>query len=202
VNIIFSALANLKTTQPAFSTNDFTLDVASAAKRIILRHSSMDVTVLGNFDVVELEIVPGFTKTGMWYEYFSGDSLQVTDVTAPLTFAAGEYRLYTSYRLPKPPYTAIGEENAPLSKPQVLVYPNPSSGEFTFELFLPEATNIYLYIYNVHGDLLGKFPKGRFGSGLHTFSEDVSQRTGVKPGIYMYRIEAAGQFLSGKLIVQ
>lgn len=202
VNIIFSALANLKTTQPAFSTTDFTLDVASAAKRIVLRHSSMDVTVMGNFDVVELEIVPGFTKTGMWYEFFSGDSLQVTDVTTPLTFEPGEYRIYTSYRLPKPPYTAIGESNPTLQNPRARAYPNPSSGDFNFEIFLPEASNIYLYVYSIYGDLLGKFPKGRFGRGLHTFKADIFQGAESKSGIYLYRIEADGTFLSGKLIVQ
>ena len=47
-------------------------------------------------------VITEFTKLGKWYEYFTGDSLTVTDTGGPVELQPGEYRLYTTKRLPKP----------------------------------------------------------------------------------------------------
>jgi hypothetical protein len=201
VNIIFSALAGLKTTEPAFATTDFTIDAATAVKRIFLRHSTMDVVVLGNFDVINQDVVPGFTKTGMWYEFFSGDSLYVSNVDAPISFHPGEYRLYASKRLPKPQYTAINETTERPSDGTVFVYPNPSSGIFHFELNLPSSTEISIRIFNSHGQLVNTLTEAKLSRGINTVTSDVRGISPAGPGIYFYRLEGNNIHASGKLIV-
>ena len=42
---------------------------------------------------------PAFSKSGWWYSYFEGDSLNVSDLQAPISLKPGEYRIYTSKRL-------------------------------------------------------------------------------------------------------
>ncbi|MDP2089384.1 MAG: alpha-amylase family glycosyl hydrolase [Flavobacteriaceae bacterium] len=85
-----------------FQTTDFTLNVSSLTKSIQLRHTSMDVVIIGNFDVVNKAINPQFTKTGTWYEYFTGEVKTVTNTTAAIDLKPGEYRLYATVKLADP----------------------------------------------------------------------------------------------------
>ncbi len=199
---IFSVLIDLKKTQPVFSTTNYKLDVAGTAKRIWLIHNSMDVTVLGNFDVNGLNIAPGFTKTGMWYEYFTGDSLNVADTSAALAFKAGEYRLYTTVKLKKPNFTGIGE-NLITNTGYVRVYPNPSKGLFNFTVNLPTASAVKISIYNIYGERILQQVSGHFNQGINTFTVDISSiKQKTIPGIYFYQLNAAQLHQSGKLIVE
>jgi len=127
---VYSALNNLKRNHEAFSTQDFTMDVTAKTKRIFLKHTTMDIVILGNFDVVANAIAPSFTKTGKWYDYFSGDSIQVTDVESKINFAPGEYRIYTSKRLQKPAVAASIEK---MQLSSFRVYPNPASSKIIIE---------------------------------------------------------------------
>ena len=45
----------------------------------------MNAVVLGNFDVTSDSINPYFQNTGWWYEFFTGDSLNVSDVNEMIT---------------------------------------------------------------------------------------------------------------------
>ncbi|MCX6306574.1 MAG: alpha-amylase family glycosyl hydrolase [Bacteroidetes bacterium] len=203
---IFAALIALKKNQPAFSTTTYTLDVAGAVKRIWLRHSTMDVTVLGNFDVNAVNVVPGFTRRGMWYEFFTGDSLNVADTAAALVFNAGEYRLYTTTRLQKPYFTSLDEHLAPgtTTLGNVTVYPNPSGGLFNFEVNLSQPSSGIVTVYNVYGETVLRPAPVRFKQGINNFTVDITQGKEKKmtPGFYIYTLEAGGVVLSGKLLVE
>ncbi len=99
---VYSTLARLKTTQPVFNTRDFSFDVADTIKTIHLRYDEMDVTIVGNFDTYPRTADAAFTKTGTWYDFFSGDSLEVSDVHMELELDKSEYRIYTTARLQTP----------------------------------------------------------------------------------------------------
>ena len=71
-------------------------------KRIKLTHSSMNVVIIGNFGVVNRDINPDFHFTGTWYDYFSGDSINVSNVTDNITLLPGEFHIYTDHRLDPP----------------------------------------------------------------------------------------------------
>jgi hypothetical protein len=98
----YSALINLKRENEAFNSDDFTFDVADTIKTIHINDPDMDVTIFGNFDTWPQTIDPAFTQTGTWYDYFSGDSLVVTDVNMPITLKQSEYHIYTTKKLSAP----------------------------------------------------------------------------------------------------
>ena len=202
---IFAALINLKKSQPVFATASSTLDVMGSVKRIWLRHSTMDATVLGNFDVNQANVVPGFTKKGMWYEFFTGDSLNVSDTAATLAFKAGEYRLYTTVKLQKPYFTAIDENLLPgnISEGRVKIYPNPSNGLFNFTVDLPRASTVELSVYNIYGGVVRQITTGRFNQGMNNFILDLGVVNEAKTpsGIYLYRLNAGNLHENGKLVV-
>ncbi|MEZ5195339.1 MAG: alpha-amylase family glycosyl hydrolase [Bacteroidales bacterium] len=63
---IYSVLNHLKQEQEVFNTSDYNLSLNGAMKSIHLNHSSMNVTILGNFDVTAGNINPQFQHTGIW----------------------------------------------------------------------------------------------------------------------------------------
>ncbi|MEZ5070091.1 MAG: alpha-amylase family glycosyl hydrolase [Bacteroidales bacterium] len=136
---VWSALIRLKTSEPAFSTGDFTLDVDGAAKRIALNHADMDVRIVGNFDVAARDIRPTFSRSGWWYDFFGGDSLHVTATDTTFSLAAGEYKLFTTKFLGDAGVTASVRPPGTTPGHSLQVWPNPARDH----LFLdpsPEAS--------------------------------------------------------------
>jgi len=102
---IYSTWATLnafRNQHPVFHTTDFTLNVSALLKSVQLRHATMDVVIIGNFDITTKSVNPNFTKTGTWYEYFSGEIRTVSNQTATIDLKPGEYRLYSSVKLTDP----------------------------------------------------------------------------------------------------
>ncbi len=99
---VFAALTKIKKEEAAFESDDFILNTSQALKRIEINHADMDVRVIGNFDVKTGSISPKFSKTGIWYDYFSGTEINVTDVDTSIQLAPGEYHIYTTKQLTTP----------------------------------------------------------------------------------------------------
>ncbi|WP_457616596.1 alpha-amylase family glycosyl hydrolase, partial [Lutibacter sp.] len=98
----WTTLIEFKKQQPVFNTTNFTLDVSGLTKAIVLRDPSMDVVLIGNFDIVSKTITPQFTQTGIWYEYFTGEERTVASTSETITLNPGEYRLYSTQKLLDP----------------------------------------------------------------------------------------------------
>lgn len=149
----FAALIELKKNNPAFSSDNYSLYQSGMMKRVNIQNSDMDVVVLGNFDVSPQTIDPNFTKTGTWYEFFKGTTLEVTAASqnTPISLLQGEYRLYTSKLVSRPAFlTGIDDQAADDSKTGIMfeVFPNPFSEEmqirFTGEdAYQPHTVEIF-----------------------------------------------------------
>jgi 1,4-alpha-glucan branching enzyme len=201
---IFSSLISLKKNQPVFSSGSFLLDVGGAAKRIWLRDSTMDVTVLGNFDVAGMQVIPAFTREGEWYEYFTGDSLVVSDTLSPLYFNPGEYRLYTTVKLPKPLFTGISDATPKEDGEGILVYPNPSDGEMTFLFDLPQTSIVSVKIFDVFSRMLLNFNTGILHQGKNAIKVNLNDNVPGKipDGIFLFRADAENYHKTGKLVIR
>ena len=200
---IYSALISLKKDYPAFSTTDFSINVHDPLKTIHLNDASMDVTVLGNFQVTDGTITPVFQHTGWWYEYFSGDSIHVTDVNAGILLPPGGYRLYTDERLTSPEIPEI-VETISNDNNDISVYPNPSSGNFHFESSLPEnISSIGISIYDISGNMIYQDEVHNIFSHF-TFDWNATDASGipVAKGIYICRFSAGDGIVTKKVIVQ
>ena len=83
-----------------------------------------------------------FCHQGSWYEYFTGQTINVNSSTTSLVLSAGEYRLYTDVNIPGGTSQFHVQEN---ELDELLVYPNPNSGDFRLihaeELVLVELYN-------------------------------------------------------------
>lgn len=174
---VYSALINLKTSESAFQTDDYSLSVYNAGKRVELNHTDMDVRVIGNFDVEALSVDPNFSKTGTWYEFFSGKSMEVSDVNAEISLQAGEYRLYTTKQLSKPDIVGIDDQNHGL-KASAVLYPQPASDMLNISTS-KDARMLTLY------DLNGRMLKQESMNGIM----NELQVSGFSNGVYFLQLE-------------
>ncbi len=170
---VWSALIHLKLNEPAFDSDDFTLTVSDAAKRIEINHTDMDVRIVGNFGVEPLTVNPNFSRSGIWYSYFDGDSIQVTDLQTSISLDPGQYRLFTSKRLQKPEITA-GTERIWWNGNSLSVYPNPVHGILHLE---PLPIPSWLTIYHSSGKVMLQVE-------IHANQEQVNLSS-LTPGLYI-----------------
>lgn len=170
---VWSALINLKLNEPAFSSSDFDLEVAGTAKRIEINHTDMDVRIIGNFDLSTQSIDPSFSKTGWWYSYFDGDSIEVSDLNGTISLEPGEYRIYTTKRVRQPEITA-GIADHKVKKENFYVYPNPVSGMLYLDP-VPESSR--LTILNSAGQILKIFELEG--------NQDHADLSFLPPGLYI-----------------
>jgi hypothetical protein len=188
----YGALIKLRKEHPTFETAGFNLYVTSATKRIVLNHNEMNVVIIGNFDVIDAQMQFSFPALGTYYNYFTGDSLVVDEVTETIDLQPGEYRMYTSIRLETPQIgtgiwdsKAVGREDG-----RILVYPNPGSGIFNFEFLILNSGNIFhsgspvLEIWDEYGRKAGSY---RIPSLQQEFHLDIS---GWADGIYLVRLKS------------
>ena len=122
---VVRSLNALRAEYPVFHTSDFEYNLSNTKwKRILLQDSDMDVLVLGAFDLNGETVNAGFSHTGTWYEYYTGASIEVTDVNMAIELAAGEYRLYTDQDIGQADVNNSKELNSRQTE-SIKVYPNP-----------------------------------------------------------------------------
>jgi len=198
------ALIHLKKNYDAFRTSDFAMSAAGSTKRIQLDHESMNVTIIGNFDVVSKSLNPNFQNEGRWYDYFSGDSLTVTDTQSPFTLAPGVFHIYTDVKLEIPDIETHVERRTSIYRPFELHqnYPNPFNQTTAIQYTIEESREVHLDIYNVMGQGIRTLieiqqPAGAyrvFWNGLHDDGHPAMS------GVYMIRFQA-GDFVDTRKIV-
>ncbi len=151
---VFSELNRLRKEYSVFQTEDYSLNVSTALKSMTLRGDDMDVIVLGNFSLEDDEITAEFTQTGTWYEFYTQDSLTITNVEIPITLAKGEYRLYSSQKIEgifndNPP--VITPPEVPAEVPAISAYPNPFSDKIEVFFDIDIRQIIVMEIYDSFG---------------------------------------------------
>ena len=125
---VYAATLALRNNYETFRSLSFQYSLSGAVKRVNMNHSSMNGVSMANFANSTQSVIPNFQHAGWWYEYFTGDSINITNALAPISLQAGEYRIYTDVKLAQPEIT-----DAPASIDEILhsdfeilVYPNPS----------------------------------------------------------------------------
>jgi 1,4-alpha-glucan branching enzyme len=201
-----ASLINLKITNDAFRSTNYSVSLTGPLKHINIISPAMNVVVVGNFDVYQGTITPGFSQTGQWYDFFTGDTLNVANLTDQVSLLPGEYHIYTTVKLPKPQFTGIGDPTIRVQQNgrYSLVYPNPSSGAFTIQFTLSTPLQIRITVSDLYGRPVAGLFDGKVADGMHTVTWNGLDHNGqkVSPGMYLYKFEAGDHSETGKLIVQ
>ena len=196
---LYSAMNFLRKTYPVFSAAssvDQYVGNNVAAKRLKLSQDGIDVVVLGNFDVVTQTATPAFQHTGTWYEYFTRDEMNVSDVNAGISLAPGEYRIYSSVELDT---LEVGLDNiVPVAFELKQNYPNPFNPVTTIDYILTRDANVTLEIYDIKGrrimTLVDEYqPMGNYSKRFNA--------SGLASGVYMYKLISGRHVETRKMLL-
>ena len=200
---VYRALIKLKKEEPAFSTNDFSMNVNSAMKSIHLDHNTMNVTILGNFDVVSDDMNPAFQHTGYWYDYFSGDSILVNDVNQDILLEAGEFKIYTDVKLEYPGIGLSINDGFQGYNSNLQVYPNPTSSSVYIKFELNEPSDVNIAIFDMYGKMVNTVFNGKLNKGRQEvlWNGNAVNNSQVLGGMYFCEVSINGSREVIKLMV-
>ncbi len=186
---IYAALIKLKVNYPTtFQSNIFDISAWGKQKQVHVS-GAMDVTVCANFDVVDQNVFTGFQHTGWWYEYLSGDSLNVIDVNMTIPLQPGEYRVFTDERLPVPDLDVsnmVGAAESVLNDADVRLFPNPTQRHFTAEIRMERSARVDAEVYNLQGVKVLDLGQFLLQPGQNFLDADVAE---LATGTYLLKLQ-------------
>lgn len=196
---VYSALNKLKQNYPVFQTDDYNISFTDTVKQIKLNHAEMKVNILGNFGIYPSTANPDFDQTGWWYEYWSGDSIEVSNLNQNITMEAGQYLFYTDVKLNKPDLISGIQDPHTLKIPvNIKIYPNPAKSYFYIKMGPNQDTDYEISLY----DLSGRAYQSSW-SKSQTSQQLIRVNTEhLTPGIYLVDIHSPRGRCTSKIIIQ
>ncbi len=99
----YAGMAKLKTENEAFRNGTFGQDQSGLGKKMWISHASLNVSITGNFAASSFNMTPNFQHTGTWYNYFTGEEINVTDAGGhSIYYEPGDFYVFTDTDLGKP----------------------------------------------------------------------------------------------------
>lgn len=147
--------------------------------------ASIDIIILANFHASENITTSGdFRHTGIWYNYMTGEQVQVSRTNKTLTLKPGELLILTSRKLDN----TVSIDEATATQNGCLVYPTVTNDLIT--VVAAETPNA-IQVYNLTGNLVAS----------NTDSETISMAQLIK-GTYLVRVQIGDQISTHKIIKQ
>jgi glycosidase len=199
--LTYKFLNDLRRTQPAFSTTGYSYSLSTPAKRLTLTGETMKVNILGNFGMASSTINPAFPQTGKWYEYFTRDSITVTNPNALFTFKPGEFRLYTTKKLaPTDIVTGIDDQVSENEAQNIAIYPNPFDKETKISFSGGEILQqMRIEIFSSYGIPVRTIILPA-GASQVTWDGKTSGGAEAANGLYIIRVNAGQKYVVKKVI--
>ena len=158
-------------------------------RRLVYNTASIDLVVVGNFALSNKMVDPRFTQTGIWYNYFTGDSINIVNVSANISLKPGEWHIYTTKRLADGQPDVVGVYDNP-----VTITPNPFKGSdlikvrFDAKKASPGSTNGLVgadKVYMHSGVILSSASNSNLTNIVGTLADDgIGQMTKVAEDIW------------------
>ncbi|MBX7183339.1 MAG: T9SS type A sorting domain-containing protein [Bacteroidia bacterium] len=209
---VFAALIKLKVNNSAFDSWNYSMDTWGTGKRIWVNDPSMNVCVGANFDINAFDMVPGFQHTGTWYDYISGQAINVTDQNAAINFQPGDYHVWTDVQLPPPDLSGPPTEDTTSTEDvldlnstmRIRVYPNPSAGEVHFEYTVQNHEQVKISIFDIAGKEIAIAQDGYLTPDRYITNWNGRLTGGMKApaGVYFFTITHGNSVERGKLILE
>lgn len=201
---VWTALFGLRNKYPTtFQTSNYNINLSGSIKTLQLT-GDFDAVAVGNFDETPMSAAPGFQHTGKWYDYFTGDSLDVTSTSQAYSYKEGEYHLYTDISLPVPDLntnlTAAGITEITNPSHEVEVYPNPNMGVFNMVFSLGQTSRAELDVYDLNGQVIYSIHP-MLGAGMQNILINLNTNNHLAAGMYLYRLTLGNDVYNGKISV-
>jgi glycosidase len=191
-----ASMMDMRKKYDVFNTSNFIYALNGTSKRINLNGTNMDVTVVGNFGVSQNDVYPNFQHTGTWYDYFTGDSITVTNATAPMSFGPGEWHIYSDVKLSDAAFMDVPEDVLAEVNP-FMAFPNPSTGVVDLLLDFAEGTAVNWSLVDVSGRTTAQGTIESEGPMVETMDFSSLPR-----GMYILHVSTPERHYNDRLILQ
>ena len=189
---VYKSSIELRKSHPVFTGDDFTYSLNGSVKSLVLNNNSMNALVAVNIDVNQQNETIDFQHNGWWYEYFSGDSLEVNGITN-LSMNPGEYKVYTDTKLSMPNIlNTVSINDYEMANWEVEIYPNPSANILNVDVKGCENQKIKYTIINYSGKIIKQ--ENKFMKEISLNIEDLKQ------GNYYLILEQNNNIISKEFI--
>ena len=164
--------------QTAFTQGSYVTSVGSGdwaqGRRIALSHSSLNMIVLGNFDVTTIVSAnPLFQSTGTWYNLLTGEALNVSNTNMTISMQPGQLLIYTDRIV-----NLSNAVNLPKADTECNVFPTATLSK----VYITSPNTIKnVQVYNMQG--------AQLKSVLSTNEVDFSA---LNSGIYILEVNTSG----------
>ncbi|MDF1696435.1 MAG: alpha-amylase family glycosyl hydrolase [Saprospiraceae bacterium] len=192
---VTAALIKLKTEYDLTKTTTYAHSLADGKKYIRLSSDDLNAIVVGNFEIGARSLSPGFQHKGWWYDYITGDSLNVENQLMNIVLNAGEYRVYLDEKIGDPTIIS-GIEDPKEIVQDYLIFPNPAQSLLSLKLTLSESQEVKSSIYTANGKVV-KSDSYRLGSGDKMIQFDIDD---LPPGLYYLNLQSSSWNLTDRFI--
>jgi 1,4-alpha-glucan branching enzyme len=207
---VFEALIKLRD-YDAFHSQNYNYSLSTYTKRFTILHSTMNVNIIGNFNVTPMNINPQFPNSGWWYDYFNGDSINVSDTQAQISLEPGEFHIYTTVKLPTPEPGILLDVETVINSETVTDFkleqnfPNPFNSSTKINFIIPTikthsdaSLRTTLKVYDVLGNEVVVLVDDYLPAGRYEVAFDASDLTS---GVYFYTLNSGDYYQVRKMIL-
>lgn len=196
---VVSNLAWLKNNHESYSKATYVFNTGSAVKLYKVNDSTMNTVCVANFAVRTDSIAPVFQHTGWWYDFFSADSILVSDVQQKIILAPGTYKFYTDKKLNAP--NVITGITSQRIIDEVKVYPNPVHQEINIEWKNKSRENLSIQLFDLTGR---KVFEKNIANEYNSSSSDILIKVDemlVNKGTYILKVNNGKETSQTKIII-
>jgi 1,4-alpha-glucan branching enzyme len=204
---VYSKLFKLRNTSNylgTFTTGTITYDLANTFKSLKVTSDSLNIVVIGNFDVIAQTGSVTFPAAGTWYSYLTGTSRTATGGAESITLQPGEYYVYTNKNLSGSVATAIATViNTAAADVSLSITPNPVHNSATIQYTLPESGKVSVSILDLNGKKLAALFDGVKSKGKQTLvlNNSLFNINQLGDGMYLMQLQLNGKTKTEKFVI-
>ncbi len=204
---VYKQLIALKKTTnyfTTFTTTNSSYDLGGNTKWLKLVTDSLNVVVIGNFDVIANTVNVSFPNVGTWYSYLTGTTRTATGATETINLQPGEYYVYTNKDVRQTVSTALLPISGLASlNMKLTIAPNPVQNQALVRYDLPENGQVSIQVLNMEGKRMWQVFQGYQAKGIHSIALSNSSRpiNQYPNGIYLLQLLVNGKQKIEKFII-
>ncbi|MDE3234405.1 MAG: T9SS type A sorting domain-containing protein [Bacteroidota bacterium] len=205
---VYARLYKLRNTPnyiSTFTTGNITSSLSGAFKSLIITSDSLNIVVIGNFDVVAQTGSVTFPSSGTWYSYLTTAARTATGGAESITLQPGEYYVYTNKNLNNFIPTAIGPVVVPAGDASsgITIAPNPVRPGATASYTLSESGSVNVSVWDMMGRKISVLFNGFQYKGTQTIALNNNNfdSQSLQNGMYVLKVDCNGKAVTTKFSV-
>ena len=198
---VYSKLFKLRNTSNyigTFTTGTIAYDLANTFKSLKVTSDSLNIVVIGNFDVIVQTGSVTFPAAGTWYSYLTGTNRTATGAAESITLQPGEYYVYTNKNLAGSVATAVSTVINNVADLSISITPNPVNSNAIIQYTLPETGKVILSVLDMNGKKMATLFDGVKSKGKQTVAINTNS---IVDGMYVLQLQFNGKVRTEKFVI-